>query len=200
MSNTTIQIHKETKDLLDSLKDKYSLSTYDICVNTLALFILKNDVNPKDDFVGDFRSELIHLEKRLLMAMDTAHKKITKDNATLRSWVGGITKDHLIPISKQMDIIVNLGIDNNNSNKIENSKINNPLNSHILEAKNEEIEEKKTQAEEEKNKYFSKYQSLKSALFSIINNSKIEQGGILSKEKIVIDLPINEWQKFKELL
>lgn len=200
MSNTTIQIHKETKDLLDSLKDKYSLRTYDICVNTLALFILKNDVNPKDDFVGDFRSELINLEKRLLMAMDTAHKKITKDNATLRSWVGGITKDHLIPISKQMDKIVNLGIDNNNSNKIENSKIDNPLNSHILEAEDKEIEEKKSQAEEEKNKYFSKYQSLKSALFSIINNSKIEQGGILSKEKIVIDLPINEWQKFKELL
>lgn len=44
MLKTTIQINKERKDLLVGLKYKYSLGTFDICVNTLALFVLRNNI------------------------------------------------------------------------------------------------------------------------------------------------------------
>lgn len=202
MSEKSIRISEDTINLLKNIKDKYSLNTYDICINSLALFILKNDINPKDDFVGDFRTELISMEKRLLQAMDIAHKKITKDNATLRGWVGGVTKDHLVPITKKIEKIYDLEISKKSSENIDNHKIENPLNSHIEIAKQEEIrteinKDEINECEEKKREYYSKYQNTKQALFKIFNNSKIEQGGMLSPQKIVINLSLEEWEEMK---
>lgn len=206
MATTTIQINKETKDLLDGLKDKYSLGTFDNCVSSLALFVLRNDINPKDDFVGDFRTELINLETRLLKKMEDSHKRITKDNASLRNWVGGITKDHLIPITKKIEKIYDLEISNKSANKQEISSFENPLNLSISETPkqlNEEDNVFKSKLEEQEKKaseYYSKYNNVKQALFKIINSAKIEQGGMLSPQKIVVNLSLEEWEKLKENL
>lgn len=205
MSEKSIRISEETINLLKNIKDKYSLNTYDVCVSSLALFILKNDINPKDDFVGDFRTELISMEKRLLQSMDIAHKKITKDNATLRNWVGGITKDHLVPITKKIEKIYDLELSKKSSEKINNSKIENPLNSHTEVSIQEDIKQETyknevKECEEKMRDYYSKYQNAKQVLFKIFNNTKVEQGGMLSPQKIVIDLSLDEWEELKKVM
>ena len=207
MAETSLRISNETKSLLNTIKDKYGISTYDLCVNYLALFILRNDINPKDDFIGDFKSELIQLEKRLSQTMELAHKKITKDNASLRSWVGGITKDHLVPITEKLsflDKIADLEINKIIAKNFNNSKDLNPLNvdikkenkeSSIHSLKDEEIDKK----EEHFKKIYEEYQKQKEALFKIFNHSKIETGGMMSGEKIVINLSVKEWEELKKL-
>ena len=37
-------------------------------------------------------------------------------------------------------------------------------------------------------------------MFKIFNNSKIESGGMMSKDKIIINLTIEEWNTFQQLL
>lgn len=68
--------------------------------------------------MGDFGTELINMETRLLKKMEDAHKRITKDNTNLRNWVGGITKDHLVPITKKIEKIYDLEISNKSINKL----------------------------------------------------------------------------------
>ena len=105
MSNSSISVTVETKDMLTQFQSKFGLKTYDNVINTMSVFMIRNEINPKDDFIGDYKIELIRLEKRLLQSFEDAHKKITKDNASLRNWVGGITKDHLIPINEKLSVL-----------------------------------------------------------------------------------------------
>ncbi|MDY3538175.1 hypothetical protein PG275_09200 [Riemerella anatipestifer] len=206
MSEKSIRISKETHNLLTEIKERYTYPSYDISINLICLFIIRNSINPKDNFVGDFKSELLNLERRLLQSFEKSHSKITKDNASLRSWVGGITKDHLVPITKKLSVldkISDLDFSNISDKKEENSKIENPLNLGLkLDKDPSDNEEKYKEKLEELNtkvgEYFSKYNDLKKALFKIFDNSKIERGGMLSPTKIVVDLSEEEWLELKE--
>ena len=65
MSNTTILLSKETKILLDTIKKKYDIPTYNLCVHLLSVFSIKNNINPKEDYAGEFQNGFIQLELRL---------------------------------------------------------------------------------------------------------------------------------------
>ena len=78
MSNSSISVTVETKDMLTQFQSKFGLKTYDNVINTMAVFMIRNEINPKDDFIGDYKIELIRLEKRLLQSFEDAHKKIKK--------------------------------------------------------------------------------------------------------------------------
>lgn len=202
MINSSISVSFETKQALTVLQKKFEFKTYDSCINSIAAFMLKNEVNPKDDFIGDFKLELIRLEKRLIDSLEISHKKLSKDNASLRSWVGGITNEHLVPLSQKLSVLDKLNILEINeklSNNLQNSKIENPLNDKLPTQKVEqETEDNNTEELDHLNrKYkelFSKYDDQKQILFKIINSAKIEQGGMISKDKIIVNLPLEEWE------
>lgn len=205
MANTTIQINKSTKDLLDKIKDKHSINTYDICVHSMAFFILKNDINPKDEFVGDFKKSLIDLEMRLSKNFEELRKTIIKDNASIRKWVGGVEKDYFKPLIKKigiLDKVTDLEIDIKKDKIIENTKYENPINNvnNLDNSQSEDVVELKQKLVEKSEKYTDLYKEkerLKNILFDIINNSKTEKVGMLGKEKVVIDIDIEEWNKIK---
>lgn len=203
MQNSSISVSNETKDILTSFRTKFGFKTYDSVINNIALFVLRNDINPKDDFIGDFKSELIRLEKRLLLTFEESHKKITRDNATLRKWVGGVTNENLIPMMKKLDLIVNSEISIKKEEKKENQYLSNPLNSNVISSSNESINtteiSKELELKDQKYKeLFSKYEHQKQALFKIFNNAKVEQGGMISKAKIYLIMDIEEWENLKK--
>ena len=209
MSNSSISVTVETKDMLTQFQSKFGLKTYDNVINTMAVFMIRNEINPKDDFIGDYKIELIRLEKRLLQSFEDAHKKITKDNASLRNWVGGITKDHLIPINEKLSVLDKINdfqIDKFREESFENKKDYNPLNlgeNSVQEVSNNSSEIVSEELENQQAKFkdlYSKYVAQKQALFKIFNNSKIESGGMMSKDKIIINLTIEEWNTFQQLL
>jgi hypothetical protein len=209
MSNSSISVTVETKDMLTQFQSKFGLKTYDNVINTMAVFMIRNEINPKDDFIGDYKIELIRLEKRLLQSFEDAHKKITKDNASLRNWVGGITKDHLIPINEKLSVLDKINdfqIDKFREESFENKKDYNPLNlgeNSVQEVSNNSSEIVSEELENQQAKFkdlYSKYDAQKQAFFKIFNNSKIESGGMMSKDKIIINLTIEEWNTFQQLL
>ena len=209
MSNSSISVTVETKDMLTQFQSKFGLKTYDNVINTMAVFMIRNEINPKDDFIGDYKIELIRLEKRLLQSFEDAHKKITKDNASLRNWVGGITKDHLIPINEKLSVLDKINdfqIDKFREESFENKKDYNPLNlgeNSVQEVSNNSSEIVSEELENQQAKFkdlYSKNDAQKQALFKIFNNSKIESGGMMSKDKIIINLTIEEWNTFQQLL
>ena len=127
----------------------------------------------KDDFIGDYKIELIRLEKRLLQSFEDAHKKITKDNASLRNWVGGITKDHLIPINEKLSVLDKINdfqIDKFREESFENKKDYNPLNlgeNSVQEVSNNSSEIVSEELENQQAKFkdlYSKYDAQKQAL------------------------------------
>ena len=209
MSNSSISVTVETKDMLTQFQSKFGLKTYDNVINTMAVFFFFFEINPKDDFIGDYKIELIRLEKRLLQSFEDAHKKMTKDNASLRNWVGGITKDHLIPINEKLSVLDKINdfqIDKFREESFENKKDYNPLNlgeNSVQEVSNNSSEIVSEELENQQAKFkdlYSKYDAQKQALFKIFNNSKIESGGMMSKDKIIINLTIEEWNTFQQLL
>lgn len=90
--------------MLTQFQSKFGLKTYDNVINTMAVFMIRNEINPKDDFIGDYKIELIRLEKDYSNLLKM-HIKKSQNNASLRNWVGGITKDHLIPINEKLSVL-----------------------------------------------------------------------------------------------
>ena len=111
MAITSIRLEKDTKGLLDKIKDKYEIKTYNTLLNYLSHYVLKNNINPKIDVTGEHQNNLIQLELKLQMMLENLGEKLKRDNTTLRKWVGGITKDHLVPMQKQIyDLSQNLDL------------------------------------------------------------------------------------------
>ena len=47
MAITTLKLEKETKELLDKIKDKYEIKTYNLLLFHLSHYIIKNNINPE---------------------------------------------------------------------------------------------------------------------------------------------------------
>lgn len=205
MSKTTIQVTSETKELLNQIRARYEFLTYDQCISSMGYFITRNKVNPQEDFVGNFKTELGILEQNLIRFISDSNKKISKDNATLRSWVGGITNDHLVPLTQKLSVLDKLNISEINkysSDNSSNSKFENPMNNNLPVQKREQeiVKDNSDELDKLNKKYkelFSKYDTQKQMLFKIINSVKVEQGGMISKEKIIINLPLDEWETIR---
>ena len=209
MSNTTILLSKDTKTLLDTIKKKYDIPTYNLCVHLLSVFSIKNNINPKEDYAGEFQNGFIQLEIKLKAYLEEMQKKLTNDNTTLRKWVGGITKDHLVPMQKQIyDLSQNsdLGKINKTAEKIETPKVDLTPKSYLTEpktesAKEKELAEKLEKCNEESKELYRRYEEQKSALFKIFENSKVEQIGMTgTKTQIVVKLSEQEWKDLKEVI
>ena len=209
MSNTTILLSKDTKILLDTIKKKYDIPTYNLCVHLLSVFSIKNNINPKEDYAGEFQNGFIQLEIKLKAYLEEMQKKLTNDNTTLRKWVGGITKDHLVPMQKQIyDLSQNsdLGKINKTAEKIETPKVDLTPKSYLTEpktesAKEKELAEKLEKSNQESMELYRRYEEQKSALFKIFENSKVEKIGMTgTKTRIVVELSEQEWKDLKEVI
>ena len=209
MSNTTILLSKETKILLDTIKKKYNIPTYNLCVHLLSVFSIKNNINLKEDYAGEFQNGFIQLELRLKAELAEMQKKLTNDNTTLRKWVGGITKDHLVPMQKQIyDLSQNLDLGkiNKTAEKIETPKVDLTPKSYLSQpktesAKEKELAEKLEKSNQESMELYRRYEEQKRALFKIFENSKIEQIGMTgTKTRVVVELSEQEWKELKEVI
>lgn len=209
MSNTTILLSKETKILLDTIKKKYNIPTYNLCVHLLSVFSIKNNINPKEDYAGEFQNGFIQLELRLKAELAEMQKKLTNDNTTLHKWVGGITKDYLVPLQKQIyDLSQNLDLGkiNKTAEKIETPKIDMTPKSYLTEpktesAKEKELAEKLEKSNQESMELYRRYEEQKRALFKIFENTKIEQIGMTGiKTRVVVELSEQEWKELKEVI
>ena len=209
MAITSIRLEKDTKGLLDKIKDKYEIKTYNTLLNYLSHYVLKNNINPKIDVTGEHQNNLIQLELKLQMMLENLGEKLTRDNTTLRKWVGGITKDHLVPMQKQIyDLSQNsdLGKINKTAEKIETPKVDLTPKSYLTEpktesAKEKELAEKLEKSNQESMELYRRYEEQKNALFKIFENSKVEQIGMTgTKTRIVVELSEQEWKELKEVI
>lgn len=210
MTKSTIKLSDDTKELLDQIQNKFGLKTYDTTVKTCSLFIIRNEINLREDYIGDYRKGLVDLENRLTATFKVHEDKMKLDNASVRKWMGGIEKDYLKPLMQKLiiiDKIADLGVNNILQEKQNIPKMENPLNSHIDKhlssgsGDNADTDKLVAELQEKEQKFkelYSKYESQKQALFKIFNNSKVEAGGMLSKERIVINLTSEEWESLKK--
>lgn len=210
MAIKQIKISNATKDILDILKDKYSYSTYENCVNSVVTFVFDNGIDPTDVNIGNFKNSLLDIEMRISKNISNAQKQLNADNVSLRKWVGAIERDYLVPISKNIEVVdkfVNYNIANKTNEKIEKLKFDNPVNSNLVPVKVDENTSTEKQniykellVEREKSEeLLVKNQKQISALQQIFSNSKIEEGGMLSKGKITIEMSIEEWKKLSNI-
>lgn len=208
MLKNTIKFSDETKSLIDDLKSKFELKTYDATIKTAVLFITRNEINLKDDYIGDYRKGLVDLENRMFAKFKEHEDKMIRDNKSLRNFVGAIEKDYLKPLHEKiatLDKINDFGINKIIEEKSNIQKVENPLNSHLT---NDNVEPKisdksnvdDSKAEEKFRDIYRLYELQKQTLFKIFNNSKVESGGMMSKEKIIINLSSEEWEEMKKLV
>lgn len=210
MLKNTIKLSDDTKDLLDQIKLKFHLKTYDTTVEVCSQFIIRNEINLREDYIGDYRKGLIDLENRLTASFKEHEDKMKTDNASIRKWMGGIEKDYLKPLIQKVNILDKVsdsGINNILQGKKNSPKIENPVNSHLNIPSNpvmseqgntEKLKNELSQKDEKFRELYNRSEVQKQALFKIFNNAKIEIGGMLSKERIIINLTAEEWEELKK--
>ena len=197
MAITTLKLEKETKELLDKIKDKYEIKTYNLLLFHLSHYIIKNNINPKADITGVYQNSVVQLERRLTEDLAEMQKKLTNDNTTLRKWVGAITKDHLVPMQRQIYEL---------TQSLDLVKIDMTPKSYLTEpktesAKEKELAEKLEKSNQESMELYRRYEEQKSALFKIFENSKVEKIGMTgTKTRIVVELSEQEWKDLKEVI
>lgn len=180
MAITTIKLDKDTKELLDKIKKKYEISTYNLLLSYLSHYFLKNNINPKIDMTGDYQNSLIQMEIKLTSYLAEMQKKLTNDNITLRKWLGAVTRDHIVPMQKQIFELT----EDLRSTAQETPK-SNPTST----------------PQPEDRELFERYEEQKRALFKIFENSKIEQVGMTgAKTRVIVELSEQEWKDLKEVI
>lgn len=180
MAITTIKLDRDTKELLDKIKKKYEISTYNLLLSYLSHYFLKNNINPKIDMTGDYQNSLIQMEIKLTSYLAEMQKKLTNDNITLRKWLGAVTRDHIVPMQKQIFELT----EDLRSTAQETPK-SNPTST--LQPEDREL--------------FERYEEQKRALFKIFENSKIEQVGMTgAKTRVIVELSEQEWKDLKEVI
>lgn len=181
MKETSLRVSERTRTLLGKIKEQYGISTYNLCVEHMANFILRNNINPTYQYDSDFKKMLENLEWRLTKSFEQMELKIAKDNDHLKKWTRNIEKTYFSTLIRQMS-----GLE-----KIKQYEL-------------DKIKEAQSKSKEtEPNEYSEMYREndkLKNVLFQIINNSKMETIGMLGREKIIINLSPDEWEKIKKMV
>lgn len=206
MVNKQIKISDHTKLLLDDLKGRYRYSTYENCVNSLASFIVNNGIDPTDANIGNFRNSLIDLETRfsksILSTQDHLHTRIEAAIKIIKVH----ERDYLVPIKMNLEVIdkmVNSDIQKESTEKDKPEKFENPLNSNLPKFNSGNNDDEKLKGLYQKildsgseiDKLEMQISKDKKTLDKIFNASKIEQGGMLSKGKIIIEMNIEDWEQ-----
>jgi len=202
MGRKTISLSIETKELLEAYIDKYKFATADQCVKAMLNFFKKNGINSDDVYLGDLDIKFVRFEKNVLNISEKQLASTKADNQSLRKMLGAFERDYLKPLKDKFSLLEKISeyeIDNIKQERIEESKSNNPLNNGIITTyKNEDFENKLTKEKEKFSALYKKYDEQNRTLYKIFNNFKIEQGGLVSKEKIVITLSVSEWDNLKK--
>lgn len=217
MAITSIQIDTETKLLLNQLKQKFSYGTYDSTVRTMAIFIIRNELNLNQDYLGNYEKSLVNLEVRLTELFALHEKRMIKSNASLRDWVGGIEKDYLKPLTAKfvfLDKIADYELSKIGDANLNNTKSENPLNFNVSPVKQIEnsepiTDEKQTNifdnsghVENEIRSNDEEIQIYKNALKKIIFSSNIVNRESMTglKKIIELDIEMEEWNYFNSLI
>lgn len=146
------------------------------------------------------------LETRISKNIANAQKQLNADNVSLRKWVGAIERDYLLPIKKNLNVVdkfVNYNIINKTAEKIESEKFENPLNVNLPKANDNEekikgLYKQILDSSSKIDEYEKKLDKQNKILNKIFNAAKIDQGGMLSKEKIIIEMNIEDWENLKD--
>lgn len=209
MGNKQIKISDQTKVLLDDLKEQYKYSTYENCVSSLASFIVNNGIDPTDANIGNFRNSLIDLETRfsksILNTQEHLHARIEAAIKIIKVH----ERDYLLPIRMNLEVVDKLMVTNiqkESTEKDKSQKFENPLNANLPKLNIENNDDQKI-----KDLYKRVLETSSKAdelqltcnrqvklINEIFNASKIEQGGMLSKGKIVIEMSIEDWEILKK--
>ena len=205
MAITTLKLEKETKELLDKIKDKYEIKTYNLLLFHLSHYIIKNNINPKADITGVYQNSVVQLERRLTEDLADMKKKLMNDNTALRKWVGAVTRDFLTPIYVKVSDLTE-SIDLEEYKKAVRAKaIKSAPKLYLMGTpppdEPNELAEKLEKCNEESKELYQRYEEQKRALFKIFENSKVEQMGMTgTKTRIVVDLSEQEWKDLKEVI
>ncbi len=195
MKYSTISISKESKEKFSTLKKKFGVKTDDETLNKICDFFIINNVSVRD-FASMKADRTIADE--LIKHIDKRHNWITKNDQSLRAYIGKYSNDYWKDTLKNVLEIKEMLIQNN-FEKVEKSYENEkPLIEEIQEKKepiqqnfsNDALE----QLEEDYRKLLEKFKSVNSKLERIKNNTEIESVGMVGKKKIVVNIPIEEWQ------
>lgn len=210
MTNKQIKISDQTKLMLDELKVLYRYGTYENCVNSLANFIVKNEIDPTDASIGNFKNSLVDLEMRISKNIAISQKQLNADNISLRKWVGAIERDYLLPIKKNLDVVdkfVNFNIESKFGAEIKDTEFINPINENVKPAVDKYNNDDKLKAlykqildsSSKVDELEREIDNQKKTLNIIFNAAKIEQGGMLSKSKIIIEMDVEYWESLKKV-
>lgn len=208
MNNNSIRVSESSLKLLKEIKEEYKHPSYDYCINSMAVYFLKFKINPDEDFVGDFKSHLINFEIRLAKSFEDFSKKMLKDNTSVRNFMGGIEKDYLKPLNSKLTILDK--INHYEVSKKSQENLNNAIDKKLdkqmkssEQSSSVDTSEKQNFSEEKEEKIkrlFDLNAQYKKALFNIFDNYKVEKIGMMGTEKIIINMPIDEWNEYKNLI
>jgi hypothetical protein len=205
MTNKQIKISDQTKLMLDELKVLYRYGTYENCVNSLASFIVNNGIDPTDANIGNFRNSLIDLETRFSKSILSTQEHLhTRIEAAIKI-IKVHERDYLVPIKMNLEVVNNNNIQNESTKKDQAEKFENHINANLPkinignndDEKLKGLYKKVLDFSSEIDKLEMQVRKDKKTLDKIFNASKIEQGGMLSKEKIIIEMNIDDWKQLK---
>lgn len=209
---TTITLSLESKNQLDQIKSKFGFKTMGDTVHKCSDFILKNKIDLTSNYEGERNNIAFNLERKMALSLQELEKKLTKDNSSLRKWVGGVEKDYFVPLLKKITAFedkVNLSVPYNKSDKSEYSQIENPINPlrniehNVVQTEDTFIKINQLKQElDTSNKAYDEIEVIlnkyKKALFELMGTTKIETSGMMGKEKVVINISVEEYKKIKQ--
>lgn len=207
-TETTMRISLDCKKNLDLLKNRYLFKTNNDAVYNCTNYILKNSIDIQSDYQRENLNTVFLLEERIQTNLQELEKKLTKDNASLRKWVGAVEKDYFIPILKNIGSIERkasvLDKKPEQPEEIENP-LNPPIKSNINIAQNDSKSIKIRQLEDDlniANKAYKEVETIsnryKKALQDILSQTKVEAFGMMGREKVVINISAEDFKKIKE--
>lgn len=195
MKYSTINVSAESKEKFNVLKRKYSIKTDDDTLDRICDFMLFNKISVKDFASLQYDKNLSDELKRHI---DKRHDWITKNDQSLRNYIGKFSNEYWKDTLKSVLEIKAFLIDKDFTNDKNNYESD---NSQVL-LKDKEIDIKRddfssealSNLEDEYRLLLEKFKSLDFALKKIKSNHKIESVGMMGKKQIVITLPLEEWE------
>ena len=195
MKYSTISISQESKNKFSTLKKKFAVKTDDETLNKICDFFIINNVSIRD-FASMKADRTIADE--LIKHIDKRHNWITKNDQSLRAYIGKYSNDYWKDTLKNVLEIKEILIQNNFEKVEKILEVDKPIIENFEEKKesiqqnfsNEALEK----LEEDYRKLLEKFKATNNKLERIKNNTEIESIGMVGKKKIIINLSVDEWQ------